>query len=339
MFKKFIVALFFIFLTSNIYALTIKEILKKGSAGDYIVTYQNKTYSLILIEENLNNQLIIQEISVPDDQINLKTINWQNWVLSSAPGNISWISYEIDLQTNQIVDCFSFSRNCWINFSEADNFLIHILDVPLKDVPIKDRKKIGTPPLDDTVDRRSLWTPPLVVNGEKIKNTYFEVMQLTWPKDGSDFAGKTLDLYFDKDFSFPFPYWMQLNTTHISIILRSVDSGKNLIPPKTLKAQSFPKFIGKELETTDSIELCLKKPDYLSDKFKLYAIDISAKPKRISPIKFSYVKNGDILILHIPTNQLKDNFCINHSYIWHVAFNSKNAVFAQTKDPYIWKNK
>jgi len=231
---RYFLFLSFLFITSKGFSsFTLKERFEKAEKGDFIVTLENKTYSILLIQDIFNNKkgnkiLSLSEISIPQNLVNLKTFSFREWVKKNCPRNISYNIYNIDFETNSILSCYSKTKNTFFNCSNQENFLTTLLSLPLKKISDENRKKIGPPPLDNSFDTRAIWNPPQIVNGKRQKNPGFIVYQTVWPKDGTDLSGKTVDLYFDKNEYLPFPYWIQISNGNIDVILKIIDSGKNL---------------------------------------------------------------------------------------------------------------
>ena len=93
--------------------LRLKERVEKAHPGEYMVTEAGKTTTLIAVRKVLPHSLILEEISIPSQNVKKKRPpSWPEWVQSGAPGNTSWSMIEIDPQTGQILECFSFSRSC-----------------------------------------------------------------------------------------------------------------------------------------------------------------------------------------------------------------------------------
>jgi hypothetical protein len=228
---KYIIKTFFlIFIPINLCfaSFSLKESLQKGSKGDFIVTFQNNVYSLLLIQEITNKKITLFEISVPKKHVTKKDFSWKNQILKKSINSTSFNSYEIDISSGKLLTCFSFLKNSFFKIEDQNNFLTKFLTLPLTPVSNDKRKKIG-PLMNDEVDTRAFFSPPMIINGKKQKKPQYKVYQTVWPKDGSDLSGKTLDLYFDDKSTFPFPFWVQISTGNIEVMLKAVDSGKNLI--------------------------------------------------------------------------------------------------------------
>ena len=217
--------------------LFLRENLKKAKAGDYIVTYQNKAYTVMHIHDKQDDTLTIEEITVPDRRISLETISWRNWIQQGAPGSTSWIIYQINLKNGDMSNYYSFSKNSWYDIPEADNFLSTLLNLKLNKISDKERKRVGPrTPKTATMDKRPLWQPSMVVNGQTIQGVAFDAYRTYWPKDGSELSGKTIEVFVPKEnemYPSYFPYWLQISGIIGKAKVRIVDSGTNLTSPRT----------------------------------------------------------------------------------------------------------
>jgi hypothetical protein len=214
--------------------LYLKDNLQQAHPGDYIVVSSNKTDTLMHIHDKQGNLLIIEEIAVPENKRNAQELGWKEWVQQNAPGHTSWVMYEIDLQTGQMLRYYSFSKNGWFEIPEADNFLSKLLNLHLTKLSDKARKKIG-PRTGSGPDLRPLWQPRMITEGRVIKNIPFEAWHTQWPKDGSELSGKTIELYLPRDSQrYPsyFPYWLQISGAVGKAKVRIIDSGSHLASPK-----------------------------------------------------------------------------------------------------------
>lgn len=237
---KYFLLLLYIFLIlpslctpRDILPFSIKEQFSRGKKGDFIVTLDSGIYTLLAIannpsEEKGNKNISLLEISVPQNTLDFKTISWKAWVEKGAPKSISYNIYDIDLASGKLLRSFSITKNCFFTSNEQEFFITKLLNLQLKSLKDDQRKKIGPAPLDDTLDTRALWNPPLIIDGKRQKKPLFKVYQATWPKDGSVLAGKVIDLYFDAENTIPFPYWIQISNGNVDVMLKVVDSGKNI---------------------------------------------------------------------------------------------------------------
>jgi len=214
---------------------TIKNRLAHSSPGDYVVTEQGGTYSLMLIRSVDEMHLILEEVSVQPSNIDLKKINWKKWVENGAPGAISWSSMVFDLSKSQLTQCYSHLDKQWFFIDDSDYFVKQLFEMPLRPTRDNERKRIGAPPNPGEIDRRRLWKPQLIREGNREKSADFEVMRTKWPADKSKLAGCIFELYLDaKNTTFPFPYWMEVQHPHYTFKIRTLDSGKGMISPMPL---------------------------------------------------------------------------------------------------------
>ncbi len=221
-----------LFFTNPLPSLSLGDKVLNGAVGDYIITEQNKLYSLIRIHSLEPSKVIIEEISFPYKALSSDVANW---LKNGALGHTSWSLLEIDLKTNTLQKFFSFTKNSYLAFSPEDSFLLKILDLPLTPISNEERKKIGPPPKEG-FDTRKVWNPPLYFEGKKENAPQFTAYKLIYPKDGSLLSGKKIELFFNKsNDSFPFPYWGQItDDSEAALKFRVIDSGRNLFSPKKL---------------------------------------------------------------------------------------------------------
>lgn len=214
---------------------SLKNRLKSGQNGDYIVTVQGSLYSLLFVRFNGNSRVILEEIMVEKNQINLKKIDWKKWVENKAPGASSWLSLTLDLEKNTLAQCFSYLDKQWIFIEKSDYLLGTLLTLNLRATRENERKRIGPAPMAGEIDRRKLWKPQLFRLGKKMKQPNFEVLRASWPADKSRLAGCVLELYLDADDpAFPFPHWLEVQSPHYTFKLRAIDSGTGIISPMPL---------------------------------------------------------------------------------------------------------
>jgi hypothetical protein len=247
-FCRFILASFLLLNCLNPFwvdaSLSLRENMRKANKGDFIVTAQNKNYTLLHIYDKKGDLLTLEEITVPAQRIKPKLV-WREWVQQRAPGHTSWILYNINLTNGQIQDCFSISKKCWMNISEGENFMAALLNLQFTPIPLNERRKVG-PVVDHTgLDRRSIWQPKMIVDGKAIPGVNFNAWQTRWPNDGTELAGKIIDIYMpDESGKYPsyFPYWLQVKGAVGKANVRIVDAGSKLVsaappmPKKTLTA-------------------------------------------------------------------------------------------------------
>ncbi|MBS0616284.1 MAG: hypothetical protein JSR58_07030 [Verrucomicrobia bacterium] len=213
-------------ITSCLNAFCVKDRIASGKAGDYVVFAQGRMAAALLLRATSQTTLTLEEITIPLTESEGK--NWKAWIENKAPGHTSWTSYTIDLKKNQVLECYSHSRKAWMATSDPSQFLTKLLGLHLQTTPADKRKRIGPPPAADEPDRRSLWLPPVSIEGKKINNPSVSVWNGKWPHDETLLSDCTIEVYFGE---FAFPYWIEVKSPHYTASMRTLDSGRNLMSP------------------------------------------------------------------------------------------------------------
>ncbi len=329
----------FLFLSVSLFGapFRLKERVEKAKPGDYLVTETGKTTTLLCIRKTSSSTLVIEEISAPSQSLKNRLSSWGEWVKAGAPGHTSWSMIEIDPQLGQILECFSFSRSAWIQVSEKENLIATLLYLPMKKIPQEQMKKIGPPPMDGEPDFRKIWTPPLVYEGKKIDAIKFDAYETVWPEDGSELSGKQISLYFDQENQLPLPFWIQVETSHATAAIKTVDAGKNLPVIHRNIPRRVPEFVGLPRKTETSLLLNLKTPKYYKS-FELYAIDVTTKEKQIFPITHSLLDGKDEWkTVSIDLEELDQILLSNHRYTWLLVPVGHSESYTESIKPFVWK--
>ncbi|MBU6383760.1 MAG: hypothetical protein KGQ49_00915 [Verrucomicrobia bacterium] len=314
----------------------MKERIEKAKIGDYIVTEAGKTITVLAIRANTPHSLILEEISVPTQNLKKRPDSWPDWVKSNAPGHSSWSMMEIDPQSGQVLECFSFSRSAWLQLSQKESLVATLLYLPMTKVAPEKQRKIGPPPMPGEPDFRKNWVPPLVFEGKKIESPHFDVYETVWPADESDLSNQDVMLYFDRDKSLPFPFWIQVQTSHATAALRLIDSGKNLPVIHRKIPRRVPEFIGLPRKTDNRLLLNVKSPKYYK-QFELYAIDITLKEKQILPIPHSLIHGeGEWKTVAIELDDLNATLESEHQYHWLLIPIGFSDSYTETDKPFVW---
>ena len=229
MLKKLIVILFLfpLFLHAEGSALILRDNLEHAATGDYIVTLQNRNFTVLLVADKTKDSITIEEITVPDETRGSNT-DWKKWVQESAPGYTCWVMYKINIPTGKMLKYYDYYYQTWYDMSEANVFLSKLLNLQLEKVPSSQRKKVGAS------RGKKLWQPPLIVEGKQIPNVPFDAYTTRWPKDGSPLSDRIVQIYLPEESSkYPsyFPYWLEVNGALGKAQVRIVDSGRQLISP------------------------------------------------------------------------------------------------------------
>lgn len=329
----------FITLTLPIFSspFRLKERVERAKPGDYIVTEAGKMITLLSIRSVHPNSLVIEEISAPTQNLKKRPDSWVDWIKANAPGHTSWSMVEIDPQTGSLLECFSFSRSCWVQLSQKESLISTLLHLPMQKVSVDKQHKIGPPPMNGEPDFRKVWTPPFVYEGKKIDSPPFVVYETTWPKDDSELAGEKVLLYFDLEKKLPFPFWIQVETAHATAALRTLDSGKNLPAIYRKIPRRVPEFVGLPKKVENQLLLNLKSPKYYK-QFELYAIDVTTREKKqILPVTHSLLDgDGEWKTVAIDLNELDQTLQTDHSYTWLLVPVGFSDSYTETAKPFTW---
>jgi hypothetical protein len=314
----------------------LKERLEKAKSGDYIVTEAGKMITVLAIRANTANSVILEEISAPVANLKKMPSSWPEWVKAKAPGHTSWSMIEIDLRSGEVLECYSFSRSAWLQVSQNESLIATLLHLPMKNIDSDRRKKIGPQPMEGEMDIRKVWNPPLVFEGQKVENVHFDVYETTWPKDGTELSNQIVSLYFDREKRFPLPFWVQVETSHATAALRTIDSGKNLPSPYRNLPRRIPEFVGHAQKTENGLRLSLKSPKYYR-QFELFAIDITTKEKQICPVTHSLVRGEEeFLTIEIDREDLKESLEPDHRYTWLLVPIGHSESYTESHKPFVW---
>lgn len=330
-----ILVISFFCLYSSLFSLTLKEKFQLASPGDYIVTEQNRVYSLLSLHKITKHTLIFEEISIPSHRLSSSKIDWKEWVQSKAPGHTSWIMYEIDLDRNEMIKCYSFSRNAFLSQEGSDSFLPTLIQLHLNALTNAERKKIGQPPAPGESDLRKVWKPIQYVEGKKMKNTSFDAYRTRWPQDTTELSQKHIDLYFDSNhLDFPFPYWVQISDSSLTFKLHTVDSGRQLNSPQKSFPRKPPEFLGTPQKMGSIYRLNLKAPSYFGP-FHLFAVDISSSPQQSIQIPFQTQtsSNTSLCCIDIQEESVIQYLEKDHAYIWVAISQDDPDLYAETEIP------
>lgn len=309
---KKILCLIIILTISSLNAFSLKENLIKGKVGDYVVTEQGGTLSVLLIRSLTSNYLILEEIDAPALQWDLKQGTWKDWISQDAPGHTAWMTYLINLKTNELEECYSHSQGVWLPAKDPHHFLPRLLTLSLQKTPLSNRKKIGPPPSAGEDDRRSIWNPSVIIEGKKIDKPSITAWTTKWPTDGSLISECEIELYFA---TLTFPVWIEVKSPHYKVSLRAVDAGHTMLSPRPLVFLQSPLILGPAIFKKDQLELLVHCPPYYSS-LKLLAVDLSHPDHPLTEIIQSPELKSLQTTLSIPEKILENNLVRGHRYRW-----------------------
>ncbi len=335
--RKLLFSLIFFLSPLGLYPqeLSLQHKFAAAQAGDFIVTAQEGNYSLLFIRSITADILLLEEISVPQKHIELKTTDWKTWVNNKAPGHTSWTLYEIDRQSGNLIECFSYSKNGWLYLDQSEQFLTQLFKLPLKIVSEAERKKIGPQPTKDDVDARAVWNPPVVIEGIKIAKPLFDVLKTQWPDDGSRLSLCAVELYYSKQQpNFPFPYWLEVQSPHYNFKMRTIDSGHNLFSPMAgLMPHRPPQIFSMTQKGPQGWKLAIQTPKYFQ-KLHLFALDLTGPRKTTIPVTFimQQGKSNEEKILEIASSEIDKLLTSGHRYRWVLIPEGSSDIYVESEE-------
>lgn len=340
--KKLIyLALWIFFLPFSVYSIqstTLKNRFEKGSPGDFIVTAQDGIYTVLILRHREKNQLILEEISIPQTQWKIQKNHWQNWLDEKAPGHTSWSLFEIDLEQGKLIESYSINKQSWLYIDSSEFLLSKLLELPLHKVGKEARKKIGPPPGPGEQDFRSIWNPPLICSGKALKKPSFEVYQGQWPRDRSLIEDCLIDFYFSSlDPLFPFPHWLEIQSAHYTLTIRAIDSGKGLISPiKGTIPHRLPSITNATKRSPEVWTLSIQVPVYCHN-LNLYAIELDSLNAAIF-IPFQLrLGSGEEAFIDISPSTLHKLLKKGSYYRWALIPASENCIQIQSRERFLWE--
>ena len=242
--------LFFVCFSSPLFGdqFSLSESLKEAQPGDYVVSVQGKCLTLFHIFDVKDSTITIEEISAPvAEKKNIQ--NWQAWIDRGAPRHLSWVMYELDLVSKNIEDIYSFSQRGWQKVYSQEQVFPTLISLNFNLIKDSTRKKAGPRPPLDIPDTRSIWNPPVFLDGKKVKGVPCKAYQSTWPNDGTDLSGKKIEIFLPQDEKILgyFPFWIQVSNQFSQAKMRVIDSGRGLrsvhssfpIPPLELISHQY----------------------------------------------------------------------------------------------------
>lgn len=216
--------LFFLFLSATVYPLQLIERMREAQERQYVVLKQDKTFSFLSIVQKNSDTIVFEEISLPE-KASSKEMNWKEWYLNDAKGYTNWIEFEMNLSDGKVLSAYSISDQKHLTVHSDHSFIQNLLFLSFTKVPDHHRKRLGSKNTFKTI-----WNPPLVIEGEKITNVPISAWKATWPRDRSDLSGKEIEVYLiddTKNFSYPvcFPLWIEVSNKYAHVKTRSVELG------------------------------------------------------------------------------------------------------------------
>jgi hypothetical protein len=297
---------------SFINAFSLKDKITNGNPGDYVVTEQGGTSSVLLIRSLTSTHLIIEEIDVPSLMRKSYDGNWKEWIAQDAPGHTAWITYVIDIKNNQLQECYSHSQGVWLSTQDNQHFLPRLLTLSLQKTPQEGRKRIGPPPNAGEEDRRSIWNPSVIVEGKKLDKAAITAWVAKWPNDGSLISNCEIEVYFS---SLAFPVWIEVRSPHYKASLRAIDSGHAMSSPRPIVFQQSPLILGSSGLKKDHFELHLQCPTYYN-ALKIFAVDLTDPSHPLVELTQTAPLEESQMMLKVPEKTLAHKLIKGHQYRW-----------------------
>ncbi len=335
--------LIFCFLTSFLMGneLCLKNKLAEAEPGSYIVTEQNKNFTLVHIHDKTPHSIVIEEVTIPAARFARNRLPWRTWFESGAPGHTSWTMSMINLNTGTFEESFSFTHQGWINLSNSDPFFTTLLNLQFRPVPEKKRRRIGLPPGSNKTDYRPYWNPILTVDGQRIPRIPFASWVARWPSDGSELSRKYVEIYLPcsvDDTSVPgyptyFPYWIEVDGKIGSAKVRIVDSGLGARSPKPPLPLRPPELMGEGKLEESGLALYLKTPTYYTD-FLVIAEECNAFFGKTFPLPCQTTQIDEQTVeLHIAKEKLSELMTPGESYRFLISPKEDPQISLATKIP------
>jgi len=180
----------------------LKEQFAQGLPGQYVVALYQKHYILIRILAKEQQVVTVEELLVPAMR-RPQGLSWQQWMAQGAPCATSHSLYRIDLTHGRLLS--QEEKLCSEMTPWVQSFLTSLLNMPLEDVPVGNRRKIARTQLE--------WVPKLSVCGHPVQVSGFRVLWGIWPADQSVLAGRRVELYVPlpgEGYPSFFPTWIQV---------------------------------------------------------------------------------------------------------------------------------
>ncbi len=231
--------------------LYLRDNLKQAHVGDYIVTAQNKNYTLLHVNNRNDKELTLEEITIPIKKFSFSEGTWKQWIQQQAPGHTSWIMYTLDLASGKMKEFYSLTSRKWYDTRDIDCFLNTLLNIPFHLISLEDRKRVGFPTIPGMTDNRPYWQPKMVFEGKEVQGVWFDAWKTKWPKDGTDLADKTIEIFIPQENNkYPsyFPYWLQVSGIIGKAKVRIIDSGRQMKSPAPPIESRRPAVINKSLD-------------------------------------------------------------------------------------------
>ena len=318
--------------SSPLSALSIQNKIEQGAIGDYILYRQSQLVTLLRINQLNDESIIFEEISLPfSEWKKYRNIPLEKWVSNGATGHSSWTLFELEKESGEILECFSFVRQAWLKLEKDNLLLSNLFTKPLYKLKNEDRRKVG-PRRPGATDTRKVWNPPITLNGKELTSP-LEVYKIHWPKDDSPLSKKDIEMYFSKEMG-TFPAWILISDTSSDALrIQTLDMGSSLVASLKKLPRRHPSIHKHICNQNDSFSVQLSSPPYYKF-FTLRLINTNPEKASFAPKFTTNDLKGEIREISISKEELKDLEL--GEYILEFSFTSPEQVTLSPQEHIYW---
>jgi hypothetical protein len=315
-------------------SLQLKEMFSRAIPGDFVVFSQQDVYMLWHVQDYNEGILTIEEVSIPQFVKDSLEITWKDWLHQGAKGNTSWLMYEFDLKQGKVREFYSFTREAWLNPEALQSFLSTLLNISFSPIPAEYRQRLGYA-VEGFEKKRPLWQPPLIVNGNRQEGITFSAWKGSWPKDGSEIAEKSVEIYLPEiegPYPYYFPYWISFGNAFQKLPLRVVDSGKEMLSTKMYLPRPTPSFVRQPIIIGDSLTFSLEGPWYFEDYF-VFCQEVGSFGEHSVPFNKKNMQKNEKghVVVSIAVEDLRKHLQPNKPYKIIIVPKGFGEVFSESK--------
>lgn len=326
--------------------LTLKEKFFEAVPGSYVVLEQNKTYTFLHVFEKSSDRIVLEEVVVPASRFFRTQMSWKDWFERGGPGHTAWTMTQINLNTGQLEEIYSFVHHGWIETAKADNFISTLMNLPFKEVPTHQRKRVGPTPLPGRTDHRLLWNPRMIVNGCVVTNVPFSVWRGRWPSDGSEISHKMIEIYIPENASSPentfyptyFPYWLEVEGKIGGAKVRVVDSGLNALSPMPRMPHRPPQLMNNGVFSPEGLAFEVSAPPHFKE-FMVIAEEVDAPLGNtiVLPAEVIVSKEQDELTVFVNKDFLEQALTPGEPYLFSLSPKEDPTLNIEIPSPLVYR--
>lgn len=232
-----LIILILIFCTPLFGSFSLKDTLTHTQSGSFLVYEQGKTVTFLRLADKTENFTLLEEVSIPSDRFFRLKQPTRTWYEMGALGNTSWTVAKVDLSTGTLEKVYSYTRSSFLDGS-ARSFFSTLFNLKFEETPLNRRKKVGPSPGYGREDVRPIWHPPLTIEGKR-ETAPFNAYTAIWPNDGSELAGKKIEIYLPENRAAFFPFFIEIEGRVGSNKICAIDSGCCITKPLPFLPTNF----------------------------------------------------------------------------------------------------